>query len=51
MFELKYDILDDLDAKTVNVQELSDRTNSEDEYIVTIPEFHQKLTDTECSHL
>lgn len=51
MFELKYDILDDLDAKTVNVQELSDRTNPEDEYIVTIPEFHQKLTDTECSHL
>ena len=51
MFELKYDILDDLDAKTVNVQELSDRTNPKDEHIVTIPEFHQKLTDTECSHL
>ena len=51
MFELKYDILDNLDAKTVNVQELSDRTNPKDEYIVTIPEFHQKLTDTECSHL
>lgn len=51
MFELKYDILDDLDAKTVNVQELSDRITPEDEYIVTIPEFHQKLIDTECSHL
>lgn len=51
MFELKYDILDDLNAKTVNVQELSDRINLEDEHIVTIPEFHQKMTDTECSHL
>ena len=51
MFELKYDILDDLNAKSVNVQDLSDGTNSEDDHIVTIPEFHQKLTDTECSHL
>ena len=50
MFELKYDILDDLDAKTVNVQELSDNGET-DSHTISVSDFYQKVTDTECSHI
>ena len=50
MFEIKYDILDDLDVKTVNVQELSDNSET-DSHTISVPEFYQRITDAECSHI